>query len=256
MTTQRDLSISPMSRSFLDMAGLEADLEAALAEADSPLAELAALEQAAPPIGAHMATTLRGKLAAAANHPDPITLSQASARVRRVTDDIRKALDAARSWAAEVEESRAALVEALNADKAVQSARKALAAAHRGAQALTARLSELRASLTALSDRPADAASASAWAARRTALQGEIAAVEGLEADARRPIGPAQAALAEAEAAVLRRLQEDAAGEAQTTRQEWSAELERLNTEYRARVAAADRGAARMQTAQRVLKGA
>jgi hypothetical protein len=91
---------------------------------------------------------------------------------------------------------------------------------------------------------------------QRAALQGEIAAVEGLEDEARRPIAPAQAALITAEGAVLQRLQEEAAGDAQVARQEWNVELERVNAGYRARVAAADRGAARMQSAQRSLKGA
>jgi hypothetical protein len=254
MSTQHDLSPNPPARTFLPVAEWEAELAEAERAARGLLAELAAVEDAAPPPGNRASLDLGRKLRLALDYNNPVTLPQAIARVHGLADEIRVAIVAARAWADEVEAERAALVEALNADAAVRKARAALAAAHKGAAALTARLQELRRDLAALGDAPASVEAAGAWAQQRAALQGEIAAVAGLEDDARRPLGPAQAALTAAEADVLKRLQDAAGAQVEAARQEWGAALERVNVEGAARLEGATRVASALTTARRGLK--
>jgi hypothetical protein len=171
MSVQHDISPAPPTRTYLNVAALEAELSEAEREARGALGELQAVESAAPP-PEQTASKLGSKLwMALGSRHDPLQLSSTIGRVRALTGEIRDALEAARVWAAEVEASRAALMEALNTDPAVQRARKALAAAHKGAAALSARLGELRAGLAKLGGAPASVEQAGAWAQQRAALQ-------------------------------------------------------------------------------------
>jgi hypothetical protein len=256
-TRHHDLSTHPPTRTYIDVAGLEAELAEAEQEARALLGELQAVEGATRPPAA-AATTLGRKLTMAlGDRHNVVALPQTIGKVQALAEQIRDALDVARAWAAEVEATRAAMVEALNADPAVKKARAALSTAHKSAGALSARLSELRRELAKLGDAPGSVEQAAVWAQQRAALQGELAAVERLEADARRPLAPAQDALTAAEGAVLAHLQDAAAGEVAAARREWQAALDRINAEGAARVASAERATARLKIAERTLqKGA
>jgi hypothetical protein len=256
-TRHHDLSTHPPVRTYIDVAALEDELAEAEREARTLLGELQAVEGATRPPAA-AATTLGRKLTMAlSDRHNVVSLPQTIGKVQALAEQIRDALDVARAWAAEVEQARGAMVEALNADPAVERARKALAGAHKGAAALSARVGELRRELAKLGDAPGSVEGAAAWAQQRAALQGELSAVERLEADARRPIPGAQDALTAAEADVLARLQDAAAGEVAAARREWQAALDRINAEGAARVASAERAVTRVKIAERTLqKGA
>lgn len=240
-----DLVRAPADQDALDAEA--AELDAARAEAMGLLAELRRLEAAAPPPDVSAAGSFSRRIATAVE-------SGAALALRRLSDEMRPAITAAEGWRDEVEAARATLADALNADETVVQARERLALAHQQATPLAARVRELRATLAALEGQgPTDTATAGAWAQQVSATRAELGAIERLANGASATIAPAEAALRNAEAAVVQRLAGAAAAGEQDARQAWDAARVVLDAEHGAKVAAARRVAVALTAAARTL---